>query len=108
MASYWEICIKLSLGKLRLANQWQAMMDAGMRDTGIRWLQIQPAHARAVVALPFHHRDPFDRMLVAQANCEGLTLLSADPSLALYAVPVIWEAQTGAQKRLVVWQVRCC
>lgn len=90
VASYWEMCIKLSLGKLRLARDWETTMESAMREAGITWLPIEPAHARAVIALPFHHRDPFDRLLVAQASCEQLTLLSADPSLSLYPVPVVW------------------
>lgn len=88
--SYWEICIKLSLGKLRLSPQWPEAIDVAMRDGGMRWLHLSPLHARTIVNLPFHHRDPFDRMLVAQAMCEELAILSADPMMGLYDVTVIW------------------
>lgn len=56
----------------------------------IRWLPIEPRHCQAVLELSHHHRDPFDRLLIAQARVEGLTLLSADPNLGRYGVPVVW------------------
>jgi len=90
VASYWEICIKLSLGKLVLPENWVQVSEMAMAVNGIRWLAIEPGHCREVLALPHHHRDPFDRLLVAQARLEGLTLLSADPNLGRYDVPVIW------------------
>ncbi len=65
-----------------------------MRDTlapnGLLLLPITPAHLAAVQALPFHHRDPFDRMLVAQARADGPTLVSRDEALNLYDVPRAW------------------
>ena len=90
VASYWEICIKTSLGKMELTEDWADVFDREIAVNAIRWLPIEPRHCREVLALPHHHRDPFDRLLVAQARLEGLTLLSADPNLGRYAVPVIW------------------
>ncbi len=65
-----------------------------MRLNRVRSLAITPAHALTAVALPFHHRDPFDRMLVAQAQVEGLTLVTADNALELYDVRMV-RAGTG-------------
>ena len=56
----------------------------------VNWLPIDPRHCREVITLPHHHRDPFDRLLVAQARLEGLTLLSADPNFGRYDVAVVW------------------
>ena len=84
-ASVWEIGIKRALGKLDVPER---IFDVA-RDSGCRPLPISWTHAEAAAALPTHHADPFDRMLVAQAQAEGLTLLSSDASVALYEVEVI-------------------
>lgn len=89
-ASYWEICIKASLGKLELTDNWAEVFDREIARNRIHWLPIEPRHCRALLALPHHHRDLFDRLLVAQALVEGLTILSADPNLGRYAAPVVW------------------
>lgn len=89
-ASYWELCIKLSLGKLTLASRWWVILDNEMQLNGIVWLPIERSHCQRVIELPFHHRDPFDRMLIAQAQYEDMTLLTADANMRLYDVPVIW------------------
>ncbi len=90
VVSHWEICIKISLGKLRLRDGWESEMDGWMVQSGIRWLGLKPEHSAKVVRLPFHHRDPFDRILVAQAQVEDMTILSGDAQIATYSVPVIW------------------
>ena len=90
VASYWEICIKVSLGKMKLADDWQKVFEREMAINEIHWLPIEPHHCRAVIALPHHHRDPFDRLLIAQAQTETLTLLSADPNFGGYDVATIW------------------
>jgi PIN domain nuclease of toxin-antitoxin system len=89
-ASLWEIGIKVSLGKLILQNDWPPIIGNELERNGIRWLPIEMAHCATVATLPFHHRDPFDRLLVAQALHEGMTLLSADATLAAYGVEVLW------------------
>jgi PIN domain nuclease of toxin-antitoxin system len=61
-----------------------------MNRNGVAWLPVRPEHCERIVALPFHHRDPFDRLLVAQAQAEGLALVSADPKLAAYDVRLVW------------------
>ena len=90
VASYWELCIKLSLGKLRLADGWSSSIERELAENEVRWLPIQPRHVEAIVDLPWLHRDPFDRLLVAQCRTEGLALISADAQIAHYDVEVIW------------------
>jgi len=79
-ATLWEIRIKQRLGKLSLPSDFDAVLDA----SSFHWLPISRTHANATAALPEHHRDAFDRMLVAQAQCEDLTLLTGDARLAEY------------------------
>jgi PIN domain nuclease of toxin-antitoxin system len=89
-ASYWEICIKVSLGKLCLKEGWPELLDNEMDRLGISRLAIQQRHLLGVLQLPFHHRDPFDRLLIAQAACEAMTIITADPNIALYDIPCIF------------------
>ena len=84
--SAWEIAIKLALGKITARGSLADAID----DYGFEPLSITVAHADAVRSLPSHHRDPFDRLLVAQAAIEGLTIVSRDPALRRYATPVVW------------------
>lgn len=83
--SLWEITIKQTAGKL----DGPPDLAARVRDLGFRELTVTHAHAIAAGRLPLHHRDPFDRMLVAQAATEGLTLASRDDSIALYDVDIL-------------------
>ncbi|MEK6608398.1 MAG: type II toxin-antitoxin system VapC family toxin [Myxococcota bacterium] len=89
-ASVWEMAIKTSLGRLALGVDLDHLVRKEAPARGIAHLPVEPEHALAVAALPFHHRDPFDRLLVAQARLEGLRLLSADAALDKYGVPRIW------------------
>jgi PIN domain nuclease of toxin-antitoxin system len=84
-ASLWEIGVKQSLGKIVAPDD----LPERVRDSGFRELSIGFAHAIAAGRLPMIHRDPFDRMLVAQARCEGLTLLTRDPWCRRYDVPIL-------------------
>jgi len=84
-ASIWEIAIKRSLGKLAAPDE----ILAAVRGAGFETLDITPEHAERAGDLPPHHRDPFDRMLVAQALLEGCTLLTRDDALAPYEVPLL-------------------
>ena len=88
-ASAWEIAIKHALGKLRLPEPPQRYVPARLDALRTTPLPIDQSHALRVAALPAHHRDPFDRMLVAQAQLEDLPLLTADPIFARYEVTVI-------------------
>lgn len=84
--SVWEIATKRSLGKLRAPAGWAK----SLRDIGLEPLPVTALHAEAVEHLPWHHRDPFDRLLVAQASVEEMALVSADAQLGAYDVDVIW------------------
>lgn len=85
IVSIWEIAIKLSLGKLALPGTLQAAVD-GM---GAEMVPITLAHIGRIQILPFHHRDPFDRMMIAQALEEGLTVVTRDRHFQNYGVPVL-------------------
>jgi PIN domain nuclease of toxin-antitoxin system len=87
---YWEIAIKTSIGKLELVDNWPVIIDREMRGNFIKFLPITKEHCNFLTELPFHHRDPFDRMLVAQTKIEQMTLLSADSQLKKYEIEVIW------------------
>lgn len=89
-ASGWEIAIKARLGKLRLPDHFEAFISEQLAANAIDVLPVLMHHALHTYTLPDHHRDPFDRMLVAQANLENLPILTADPQIASYPVQVIW------------------
>jgi PIN domain nuclease of toxin-antitoxin system len=90
VASLWEICIKKSLGKISLMDGWFQTIQKEIQINTIQWLPIEMTHCAEVTELPFHHRDPFDRMLIAQAIVEELKLLSRDSRLSDYAIELIW------------------
>ena len=81
----WEVAIKQSMGKLRLAASFHESLLAAGFDA----LPVTFEHAALVAALPFHHRDPFDRLLVAQAMAERLTIVTSDEEIARYPVKVM-------------------
>lgn len=91
-ASYWEIAIKVSLGKWTLQRPYSDMLDALWNVYGFRILPITPDHTARLLTLlhPTNHRDPFDRLLVAQALVEGVPLISADAKLDQYGVSRFW------------------
>jgi PIN domain nuclease of toxin-antitoxin system len=91
-ASAWEIAIKYSIGKLTLPEPPAAYVPSRMEATRVRALAIDHAHALQVSALPRHHRDPFDRLLIAQAQLEDLTILTADSLFDAYEVATISAA----------------
>lgn len=88
--SYWEICIKQSLGKLELAFGWQEVIDAELTANSIGWLEIKKTHYQGLLRLPHHHGDPFDRLLISQAIAENMALLSADANMGRYSVKTLW------------------
>jgi PIN domain nuclease of toxin-antitoxin system len=89
-ANYWEICIKVSLGKLALAPDWRQRFDNELVANQIQWLPITKEHCWQLTQLPFLHGDPFDRMLIAQAQVEGMTLLTSDARIREYNVATFW------------------
>jgi PIN domain nuclease of toxin-antitoxin system len=90
LASVWEMAIKVSLGKLRLAAPLEAFLPEQLAKNGFRELPLDFRHVVKVSRLPFHHRDPFDRLLVAQALEEDLAVVSADEAFAAYGVRRVW------------------
>lgn len=89
-ASSWEIAIKYALGKLPLPEPAVSYVPKRMAAQGIRPLPITHHHALAVAELPSYHLDPFDRLLIAQARAEGMTILTADRAFQPYAVEIVW------------------
>jgi PIN domain nuclease of toxin-antitoxin system len=90
VASGWEIAIKASLGRIELPIPMERFLIGQLRENRIEVLPIQMSHALHVSGLPHRHRDPFDRMLVAQAQLEKLPILSSDRRIAKYEVEVLW------------------
>ena len=90
LASIWEVGIKVSTGKLILAEPLDTYFAEQMELNSVRLLSISLAHIALLSKLPFHHRDPFDRLLVAQSLTENIPLVSADPALDAYGVIRIW------------------
>jgi PIN domain nuclease of toxin-antitoxin system len=88
-ASVWELAVKHALGRLTLPTALDRLMPQALSDDGIVGLPIEIVHSLRAGTLPLHHRDPFDRMLVAQAQVEGLTLVTADRHLANYEVTIL-------------------
>lgn len=82
----WEVAIKARLGKLDAPSD---LLDQ-LERAGVTLLPITPRHADRVGTLPLHHRDPFDRLLIAQAECDGLALVTADQHLYRYGIEVVW------------------
>jgi len=89
-ASAWEIAIKWAQGKLNLPEPAASYVPNRTAEQGILSLPITYTHALAVSELPQHHRDPFDRLLIAQAQVEGMAILTADRAFQLYGVDLVW------------------
>ncbi len=89
VVSAWEIAIKQSLGKLELPSAAQQWFPEVLRRSGFELAEVGLAAALKVRALPWHHRDPFDRLRVAQALEEGYTLVTRDEALGVYGVPIL-------------------
>jgi PIN domain nuclease of toxin-antitoxin system len=89
VVSAWEVQIKTAIGKLQIGSPIDGFLDSAVLHFDV--LDISVRHVRALTALPFHHRDPFDRMLVAQARADGLTLVTADPVVRAYDVACLPE-----------------
>jgi PIN domain nuclease of toxin-antitoxin system len=88
--SLWEISIKVSISKLTLAQPYDIFMPQQLTANVIEILPISLAHLGVVATLPFHHRDPFDRLLVAQAMIEQLPIVSIDSAFDAYSVKRLW------------------
>jgi len=90
VVSMWEIVPKAHAGKLHLTGSAASFLVDQMTRNSLSALDVSPRHVLQVAKLPRQHRDPFDRLLVAQAQVENLPLISADAHIRRYAVPVIW------------------
>ena len=90
LASCWEIAIKAGLGKLNLGEPSERYIPNAIARTGFELLPISLAHATAVEMLPLHHRDPFDRLLIAQAILDDMPIVSVDLVFDAYGVTRIW------------------
>ncbi len=95
VASVWEMGIKVAIGKLPLPEPIDGYISSRMIQLDVRYLQITAPHALRVAELPLHHRDPFDRMLIAQAQIEEMTLVSADSMFKQYSdISLLWAANS--------------
>jgi PIN domain nuclease of toxin-antitoxin system len=90
IASGWEIAVKVSLGTLKVEGALDRFLPEQLAANGFQPLPIDLKHCARVATLPFHHRDPLDRLLVAQALEEGLSIVTADPVFAKYGVKRVW------------------
>jgi PIN domain nuclease of toxin-antitoxin system len=89
-ASYWELAIKIGLGKYTLTESYEDFIQHAIFDNGFLILPIEPRHTAILVSLPPHHKDPFDRLLVAQAMVEGIPIVIVDPALDPYPITRLW------------------
>ena len=89
-ASFWEIAIKVRLGKLDLRSSYDDFMYRGIVGNDFAILPIKPEHTSLLTTLPLYHKDPFDRLLVAQSRIENMTIVSADDALDAYGVQRVW------------------
>jgi PIN domain nuclease of toxin-antitoxin system len=89
-ASLWEIALKLSLGKLKLPRPFGDVFPSQLEVNGFELLPISCAQLSQLAALPFHHRDPFDRLLIAQALADGMTIVTRDTAFSHYPVKIAW------------------
>lgn len=89
IASIWEIGIKTGIGKLTVRGGI-AQLEDFMQANALELLPISFLHIQAIQQLPHYHRDPFDRLLIAQALAEGLTLITRDAAFQYYALPLVW------------------
>ena len=90
VASCWEVAIKVSIGKLSLGEPSQTFLEREIPGNNFELLPISLQHATGVETLPFHHRDPFDRLLIAQALLENVPMVSADVAFDPYPVTRLW------------------
>jgi PIN domain nuclease of toxin-antitoxin system len=89
-ASHWEVAIKVNTGKYTLTVPFTQFIQEAIFDNGFVILPIEPRHTELVSRLPRHHNDPFDRLLIAQALADGLSVVSVDPAFDPYGVRRLW------------------
>jgi len=89
-ASHWEIAIKMSIGKLQIAETFPDFVQHAIKDNGWSFLPIEASHSAELIGLPFRHRDPFDRLIIAQAIVEKMPIISIDSIFDAYPIRRIW------------------
>ena len=91
IASLWEMAIKASLGRLTLALPFTGLVAEHVHGNAIELFEILPRHLDALTTLPFHHKDPFDRMIIAQSQADNIPILSRDSAFDDYAIRRLWS-----------------
>ncbi len=91
IASFWELSIKMSIGKIELEEKALYRLKHWCDENAVKILPISLPHCDQVQTLPFHHRDPFDRLIIAQAICEKLSVVTIDEHFPEYDISVIWN-----------------
>jgi len=89
-ATYWEIAIKIRLNKYTLPEPYEVFMEREIVTNQFRILPIVPRHTAVLTTLPFYHRDPFDRLIIAQAMVEQMPIITGDAAFAAYPVICLW------------------
>ena len=90
VASLWEMSIKVSIGKLELGMTFTELVEREVYGNAIELLEIQPEHLDELAKLPFHHKDPFDRLMIAQSLAEGIPIVTKDAAFRSYPVSLLW------------------
>lgn len=90
IASLWEIAIKVSLGKLEISMPYEHLVSKQIEDNEINLLPVETHHLKALVKLPYHHRDPFDRIIISQGIAENLPILTCDRMFQDYPIERVW------------------
>nr|WP_199318276.1 type II toxin-antitoxin system VapC family toxin [Leptolyngbya sp. FACHB-541] len=90
VASLWEIAIKSSIGKLELKMTLTELVEREVYGNAIELLEIQPEHLDELTKLPFHHRDPFDRLILAQSLTENIPVVTKDDEFKSYSTTLLW------------------
>jgi PIN domain nuclease of toxin-antitoxin system len=89
-ATPWEMAIKLALGKLQLQSDFAVIFPGVLNANGFAMLTPKLEHYRALIDLPRHHGDPFDRLIIAQAKVDGMAVVTCDPNFPQYGVTIVW------------------
>lgn len=90
VVSLWEMAIKIGLGRLTLESPFETLIPQQLQQNGFGLLPITIPHLASVISLPFHHRDPFDRLLAAQATVEQMAVVGRDRSFDAYSIQRLW------------------
>ena len=89
-ASHWELAIKIGIGKYTLPDPFEVFIERAIDANGFLILPIEPSHTSVLTALPLHHRDPFDRLIIAQAMVEQMDIVGADTQFDAYPITRLW------------------